>query len=399
MKLGRYELLAELARGGMGIVWLAEARGPSGFAKACVVKELHADLASDARHRAMFLDEARLAAQLNHRNIVQTHDLGSDDGRLYMVLELLEGASLRRVITLLGRTRVSPALAARIVVEILSGLDYAHRLKDEEGRSLGVVHRDLSPSNVFLTFDGQVKLLDFGIARHSTQRDKTREGFVKGTTAYMSPDHVVARPIDPRADVFAAGILLREMLLGERLWGEASEAFIVRRLSAGDVPEFPSRADVPEELRAVCRRAMAAEREHRFSSAADMRDALEEWLAANDRGGSLADVARLFETDFAYEVVRHRLLLRQRRRETPTGEEPPVEVPVEVASETLVTDPNVRVPARPRERDGRRSITTKSASRFALVMAIVATIAASVSVASTVLDDDGAKEAVVEPSP
>ncbi len=382
MKLGRYRLLAELARGGMGIVWLAETHGPGGFAKKCVVKELLPELAEDPRHRAMFLDEARLAARLGHKNIVQTYDLGADGKRLFMALELLEGASLRRVLTLLGKKTLRAPLAVRIACEVLAGLAHAHGLKDEEGRSLGVVHRDVSPSNVFLTFEGEVKLLDFGVARSRGHRDRTREGFVKGTARYMSPDHVAPRPIDVRADVFTVGVLLRELLAGEPVWGASSDATIIRRLVAGDVPSFTPRPDVPEALRAICELAMASEREKRFASASEMRVALERWLAENDPRGSLDELRALWKDELGHEVVRVRLVHR-RGAESSSGAATKPPAPVELPSELLVTDPGLRV-----ERPS-TATRTRSRERFVLAMAIVAAVAATVSVVSTVLDDRG----------
>lgn len=384
--LGRYRLLTELARGGMGIVWLAETRGPGGFAKTCVVKELLPALATDARHRAMFLDEARLAARLRHKNIVQTNDLGADGDRLFMSLELLEGATLRRLLTLLGPKRLAPGLAVRVVAEVLSGLAYAHALEDEDGRSLGVVHRDLSPSNVFLTLDGEVKLLDFGVARSRAHRDRTREGFVKGTAAYMSPDHVAARPIDRRADVFAAGVLLRELLTGEPLWGASPDASILRRLVAADVPAFDPREGVPDALRAICTRAMSPEREARFGSASEMRAALDRWLAAHDPHGSLEELRALWKGELAPEAVRIRMLHRAPQREPASPKPAP---PVELPSELLVTAPEVRVPAAP----------ARSRERFVLAMAVVAAIAAVVSVVSAVEDGRANATAVTQPAP
>lgn len=386
--LGRYRLVTELARGGMGIVWLAEARGPHGFRKTCVVKELLSSLVPDPRHRAMFLDEAQLAARLSHRNIVQTIDFGEEGGRLFMVLELLEGVTLRRVLTLLGKKRLRPALAARIVVEALTGLDYVHRLKDDDGRSLGVVHRDISPSNVFLCFDGQVKLLDFGVAKSREHREKTREGFVKGTAAYMSPDHVSARPIDVRADVFTAGILLRELLEGARLWGDSTDKSILCHLIAGEVPPFASRPDVPDGLRRICERAMAPERENRFASAHAMANALDAWLVENDRDGSLEDLATMFESDMGHETVRVRMLHRTALTEAARAE--PNE-PIELPSDVLVTDASVRLPLP-------RAPWPKEV-RLMLAMAILATLAAVVSATALVLDDDAPPKAATSSAP
>jgi serine/threonine protein kinase len=185
-------LLAELARGGMGIVHLAEARGPGGFEKLVVVKELKAELTDDPVYCAMFLDEARLAARLSHRHIVQTNEVGCERGRYFMALELLEGGSLHQIRTKLGLRALPSLVSVRILVAVLDALDHAHELTDAEGASLGVVHRDVSPQNVFLTFDGGVKLIDFGVAKSKDRRGAaiTRVGVVKGSVPFMSPDHV-----------------------------------------------------------------------------------------------------------------------------------------------------------------------------------------------------------------
>jgi len=158
-------LLAELARGGMGVVHLAEVRGPGGFEKLVVVKELKAELADDAVYTAMFLDEARLAARLSHRHIVQTNEVGCENGRYFMALELLEGGSLHQIRAKLGLRAIPTNVGVRVLVAVLDALHHAHEQTDADGAPLGVVHRDVSPQNVFLTFDGGVKLIDFGVAK------------------------------------------------------------------------------------------------------------------------------------------------------------------------------------------------------------------------------------------
>jgi serine/threonine-protein kinase len=315
MKLGRYRLVAELARGGMGVVWLAEARGVGGFGKTFILKELAPEVARDDQYLAMFLEEARVAARLSHKNVVQTIDLGCDDGRWFMVLELLEGCTLARAAE---RARIPHGLAAWIVSETLAGLHHAHEH--------GVVHRDVTPSNVFLCEGGEVKLLDFGLAKSRDAARRTDHGIVKGSVAYLSPDHVAESSIDRRADVFAAGVVLRELLTGERLWGDLEGGAIVRRLVARDLPAFPAAPRVPAELRAICERATAPYRRDRFPTALAMQRA----LAAFTSPRGEAELRALFDDTLAPERDRARNLLRSH----PPAPPPP---PVVLASEDLVT--------------------------------------------------------------
>ncbi len=276
----------------MGIIHLAESVGPGGFEKLVVVKVLKHELADDPVYTAMFLDEARLAARLTHRHIVQTNEVGCEDGQYFMALELLEGGSLHQVCRKLGLRALPTNLGLRVLVAVLDALEHVHGLAGRDGAPLGIVHRDVSPQNVFLTFDGDVKLIDFGVAKSRDRRDAavTQVGVVKGSIPYMSPDHVDGASIDGRADVFAVGVILRELLLGERLWGAVDDLTMLRRLIARDLPAFPATAEVPEALRAVAVRAMAPRREDRFSSAAAMRDAIAGYLAEVDPRGSLEDL-------------------------------------------------------------------------------------------------------------
>jgi serine/threonine-protein kinase len=299
----------------MGVVHLAEARGPGGFEKLVVVKELKAELADDPVYCAMFLDEARLAAQLSHRHIVQTNEVGCEGGRYFMALELLEGGSLHQIRTKLGLRAMPLHLGLRVLVAVLDALDHAHDLTDGSGSPLGVVHRDVSPQNVFLTFDGDVKLIDFGVAKSKDRRSAavTRVGVVKGSVPYMSPDHVDGSTIDRRADVFAVGVMLREMLAGERLWGDAGDLDVLRSLIARELPVLPESADVSTELRAIADRAMAPRRADRFPTAAAMRDALEAHLEDVDPRGSLDDLGPWLGRALADERAAFRALVRKSR--------------------------------------------------------------------------------------
>ena len=188
--LGRYRLLAAIGQGGMAEVFLASLDGPAQFNKLVAIKVLRPELAEDEDGRTMFRDEARVAARLAHPNVVQTIEVGESAGSLYLVMEFLEGQPLSRMLQIgriEGETKLPLPFALRVLVEVLSGLDYAHGLRDYDGGSLGVVHRDVSPANVFVTYDGLVKVLDFGIAKAADSNAQTRTGVLKGNVCYLSP--------------------------------------------------------------------------------------------------------------------------------------------------------------------------------------------------------------------
>ena len=300
----------------MGIVHLAEARGPGGFEKLVVVKELKPELTGDPVYTAMFLDEARLAARLSHRHIVQTNEVGCSRGRYFMALELLEGGSLHQIRSKLGLRALPLPLGLRVLVAVLDALDHAHDLTDDDGAPLGVVHRDVSPQNVFLTWSGDVKLIDFGVAKSRGRQGAasvTRVGVVKGSVPYMSPDHVDGSIIDRRADVFAVGVLLREMLLGERLWADKDDLGILRSLIARELPAFSERSDVPAPLRTIAMRAMAPMRDDRFPTAAAMRDELKSYLNEFDSNGSLEDLGTWLSRALTDERDAFRAMVKKSR--------------------------------------------------------------------------------------
>jgi eukaryotic-like serine/threonine-protein kinase len=280
--LGKYQLIAELARGGMAIVYLALVQGPGGFNKLVVVKELKPELAEEPAFLAMFLDEARLAAKLSHVNIVQTNEVGNDGKRTFMAMDYLDGRGLDRV-----RRRahasgqdLSLPIHLRILCDMLGGLHYAHTLTDFDGTPLSIVHRDVSPQNVFVTFDGQVKLLDFGIAKAADSLHETRVGVLKGKVSYMSPEQARGQKVDARADVFSAGVMLWEVMTGRKLREGQNDQQMLWALASGDLPRASSvKPWVPPELDAICARAMAWDRDHRYPSAGELQHEIEHYLA------------------------------------------------------------------------------------------------------------------------
>ena len=297
-QLGKYELIAEIARGGMGILYLARPGGGlGGFNKLVVVKELKPELAHEESFREMFLDEARLTARLNHRNIVQTNEVGVADERYFIAMDYLEGRALNRVIKAFEKTKpLSQNTQLRIFTETLAGLHYAHELTDFDGTGLGIVHRDVCPQNVFVTFDGQVKIVDFGVAKARNRLQETQAGTLKGRVAYMSPEHIGGTSIDRRADVFSVGVMLWELLAGKRMWGQAPELDILRALVERKVPPLPESVVAHNDLRAMVAKATAADPEQRYATAHEFRQQIEQHLLRTPNEESLSDLgARMME--------------------------------------------------------------------------------------------------------
>ena len=305
-RLGRYTLLGTLGQGGMGTIHLAVAGGLGEFRKLLVVKELRRDLARNPRFVQMFLDEAKLAARLSHPNVVHTVEAGQDGERLFLSMEFLDGQPLHEIIK---RGRVEPPLLLpaylHILCNTLAGLHYAHELVDYDGTQLEIVHRDVSPHNVFVTYDGHVKVVDFGIARAADTEDPTTPGVFKGKFAYAAPEQLLGLPIDRRADVFSAGVMLWEGVVGRRFsTGKLSREAIEAR-TAGDYPRLADaapQADPP--LIEICDRAIALDPEHRFASAEEFRGALQGYLFERQHNVGAAELGALVRAKFVEERTR-----------------------------------------------------------------------------------------------
>ena len=283
---GKYHLFASLGRGGMADVYLSVARGPMGFNKLAVIKRLRANLADDSSFRNMFLDEARLAARLNHPNVVHTYEVGEQDGNYFIAMEYLEGQSLNKVIreAVKQGTVFDQAFCARVVSDALAGLHSAHELRDYDGRPLNIIHRDVSPHNVFVTYAGQVKLVDFGIAKAALSSTETEVGVLKGKVAYMAPEQAMGGPIDCRADIFSMGIVLWELLARQRLMSGDTAAATLHRLLNAPIPSISTvRPDVDPELESIIARALEKDPRYRFDTAQEMRDALDDFLMMTGR--------------------------------------------------------------------------------------------------------------------
>jgi serine/threonine protein kinase, bacterial len=278
-RIGKYEIVTRLSVGGMAELFLAFTAGPGGFRKFVALKQILPDVQKDEHFVRMFLDEARITAALAHANIGQVFDLGEEDGELYLAMEFIAGQNLEQILQAsLKQQRPLPlGFAARAVRDACLGLHYAHHFTDSSGKPRPVVHRDVSPKNVMVTFDGNVKVIDFGIAKAKGRLGRTQVGMVKGTTGYMSPEQVRgSEQLDGRSDLFCAGIILHELLCGRRLFSGAHEGEVMLKIAEAAAPS-PSSLNprVPQALSQVVMRALARAPEERFASGREMARAIE----------------------------------------------------------------------------------------------------------------------------
>jgi serine/threonine protein kinase len=297
--MGKYVPFARLGNGGMADVFLALARGPAGFDKLTVIKRLRNP--GDDSLVGMFLDEARLSARLSHPNIVNTYEVGEVEGRFFIAMEYLDGQPLQALLSLLaGRGKgLGDALSAYVAMQALKGLHYAHELVDYDGSRLGVVHRDVSPHNLFVTYGGQVKLLDFGIAKATVNSTHTATGVLKGKIRYMAPEQVEEGDVDRRADVYALGIVLWEALARRPLHSGDSFSTLTRIVSQ-DPPRLRSiRAEVAPELDAIVARALRRDPNERYPTAEAMRGELEHYLRGTAETASDTELGSLMGEAFA----------------------------------------------------------------------------------------------------
>jgi serine/threonine-protein kinase len=304
---GKYLLLDRIAVGGMAEVFTAVPRdGPA--RRLLAVKRILPTLAEDRQLVGMFLDEARIAAQLRHPAIAAIHDLGRHGDAYFIAMDYVAGVTLR---TLLDRLRAAAErlpvdLSAQVAHRVADALDYAHRERDARGRPLRLVHRDVSPANVLLGFDGGVHLIDFGIAQAAIST-RAPDAVLRGKFGYMSPEQVRGLPVDRRADVFSLGVVLHEMLAGERLFTGPSELAVLEKVRGAEVrPPSERNPAVPATLDAVALRALAREPEDRFPWAGDLRDALRPWLPPGRAPGDPPPLVRLLRAHFAEEIRRER---------------------------------------------------------------------------------------------
>ncbi|MDB4954208.1 MAG: hypothetical protein JWO36_1777 [Myxococcales bacterium] len=295
-RVGRYEVDQLIARGGMGEVYLGRMVGAHGFERPVVIKMIRTELLADERVALMFVDEARIAAGLHHRNIVQIIDFDLFEGGAFLVCELVEGCDLGGLLRFL---HAPPRydIAVSIIAEIGTGLEAAHEATAEDGQPLHLVHRDVSPSNVLLGIHGEVKVADFGVAKARSRSYHTVSGSVKGKAPYMAPEQILGEPLDRRADVFSLGVLLFEVTTRTRLYSAKSNAVAMRQILEGEVPDpAERRSGYPPELAQIVRRALARDPARRYQTARALVDELDQLALARRWNMSRAAIGDLVRT-------------------------------------------------------------------------------------------------------
>lgn len=302
VSLKKFEILEMIAKGGMAEVYRARTTGLEGFEKEVCVKKILPHLTEDEAFVTMFINEAKLAATLSFANIVHVHDLCvSAGGDYFIVMEYVDGKDLSDIIRaaqLAGR-EVPPEIAVHIAREVCQGLDYAHRRTDRDGAPLGIIHRDISPHNVLVSFMGEVKIVDFGIAKASHIATKTAVGILKGKYGYMSPEQAQGKPLDPRSDIFNTGIVLYEMLVGERCFAGASDFSTLSLMRNAEVtPPAEVNPKVPRSLEAIVLKALAKKREDRPQTALELEGELASWAKASNALTVKSDLARFMRELF-----------------------------------------------------------------------------------------------------
>ncbi|HVE87857.1 MAG TPA: serine/threonine-protein kinase, partial [Myxococcales bacterium] len=298
---GRYTLLSKLATGGMAEVWLARQRGGERFEKKLVIKRILPKFAGNSEFRGMFLNEARIAARFSHPNIVQIHDMGEVAGLYYIAMEYVHGQDLGRLLRRVQSQgqRIPAHLAVRIIALCCEGLHYAHTSTDDAGRPLKVIHRDISPQNILVGFDGSVKLVDFGIAKAVDTASMTKSGHIKGKLSYMAPEQPTQKTIDHRVDIFALGLTLYETLSNVRPLKKSTDAATFMAALQCKIPPLASVADIPPELEPIVMRAVAKDRNARYPDARQFGMALEQFLVSQQQTAGAVQVSEMMRGLFS----------------------------------------------------------------------------------------------------
>ncbi len=304
---GKYLLLERINVGGMAEVFTAKAFGVEGFERILAIKKILPTMAEDEEFITMFIDEARISVELNHANVVRIDELGKHDDTYFIAMEYVAGRDLRTILERYRRRKeiMPTAQAVFVASKMCEGLDYAHRKKDARGQDLGIIHRDVSPQNILVSYEGEVKIIDFGIAKAANRSQKTQAGILKGKFGYMSPEQVRGLPIDRRSDVFAVGVMLYEMLTGERLFVGESDYSTLEKVRNADVPaprQF--NPNVPAGLEKVMLKALAREPEERYQWASDLQEDLMRFLLAGDAIYSSKHLASYMKEVFAEDIIR-----------------------------------------------------------------------------------------------
>ena len=306
---GKYLLLERLAVGGMAEVYMAKSFGVEGFEKLLAIKRILPTMAEDDDFIEMFVDEAQIAGQLSHASIVPIYELGKIGESHYIAMEFVWGKDLLQIMNRFRRLRkrMPPAMVAWVACKMCEALDYAHKKKDRKGNDLNIIHRDISPQNILISYEGEVKLIDFGIAKAASRTTHTQAGVLKGKFGYMSPEQVKGMPVDHRSDIFAVGTCMYEMITSERLFLGESDFSTLDRVRNADVPSPATVVkDLPPELERIIMKALAGDLTVRYESAAELRDHLQQFLSEQRPPFGTSKLAAWLKTAFAADMAKEK---------------------------------------------------------------------------------------------
>ncbi len=313
-RFGKYLLLEKLAVGGMAQLYRAKITGIQGFEKLIAIKTILPHLAGEKELLTSFIDEAKLAALLHHQNIVQIYDFGTMEDAYFIAMEYLLGKDLRHIFSKSQEKGlpISNEHALYITTQICSGLDYAHTLKDFQGKPLNIIHRDISPQNIFITYEGEVKIVDFGIAKAASQSTITQYGMIKGKIAYMSPEQASGQPIDHRSDIFSTGILLYEMVTGKRMFVGSDTLQILAKVSRAEFePPEVARSGLPIKVYNILNKALMKSPEDRYQSCGEMLADLEECMFQLSLRPTPRGLSQYMKELFKEEIAKEELWMRE----------------------------------------------------------------------------------------
>jgi serine/threonine protein kinase len=367
---GEYKILKKIATGGMAEVFLAKRIGMKGFEKLLAIKRIHPQFSENEEFIAMFIDEAKLAARLNHRNIVQIYDFGSQQDSYYIAMEYIFGKDLRSIMkkSKARGEHLPLAQCAYIITEAAKGLEYAHTLKDHFGKPLQIIHRDISPQNILLSYEGEVMLADFGIAKAASKSTETRAGVLKGKILYMSPEQAWGKTIDRRSDLYSLGVVLYEMATNRKIFDADSEFSMLEKVRNAEV-EFPPDIfeNLPKNFLHIIKKALEKNPQNRYQSAHEMRVDLENYLLTTQERLNEKIIADYLKRLFKDEIEEERKILTESTEiliEKPSPAEPVIKPAIQERE-------RITVPRRVSEEDKKRGGWASLDVRMKVVMIVI----------------------------
>ena len=360
IRFGKYTLIDRIAVGGMAEIFLARQAGLEGFEKTIVIKRIRPHLSKQSNFVKMFLNEAKLAAQLNHPNIVQIYDLGKIGESYFIAMEYIFGRDMRRIIPKADALGIPFPMvyALKIASSVCEGLYYAHARTDMYGNALNIVHRGVTPENIFVSFDGTVKVLDFGIAKAANQIEQTRAGEIKGKLSYMSPEQCMGKPLDNRSDIFSLGVVLYEWLTGFKLFTGDSEVAILKSITEGKIyaPSY-FKADIPEGVEAILMKALEKDREKRYQTAWEMQYDLDQFLSQYEFTPSNIHLSNFLKQLFNDELEEEKNRLQTFRQQNIIGPDEVMQEEEDIVSVIEAISDMAEMDAEPTKLGPERSLT------------------------------------------